>query len=596
MGLLPKLRTSSYARVLGYVRPYRKSFAGALACMVVFGASDGAVPFLVKHVLDGVFAERDENLLYLLPIVLVVFALVRGLADYGQQFGMSRIGHLIVRDLRNALQRRLLVLSPSYFVQATTAGLLSRVTSDVVLVRTLLTDSLAAVIRDSIRILALLVAAIYLDPLLACIAVVVFPLGIFPVYKFGKAMRRLSRRGQDAIGHISVLLQEVITGNRVVKVFGREEFEKDRFEDRNEELTQTFVKSERVRAVTGPINEVLATVVISAVILYGGYSVIGGVRSQGEFIAFLLAVFLLYDPFKKLSRVHNTVQQGMAGAERLFEVLDQEPDIKDPVEPLPLGRSNSIELAGVSYQYPGSKEIALSDISLKIEEGEKVALVGFSGSGKSTLVDLLPRFIDPTQGIIRIGGVDIRRVALTQLRERIAMVTQHTVLFNDTVFNNIAYGDQNADLDRVRDAARAAFALDFVERLPKGFDTVIGESGFTLSGGERQRLAIARAFLKNAPILILDEATAALDNQAEREVQAAFEMLERNRTSVVIAHRLSTVRNADSIVVMSGGRIVEQGSHSVLLENQGEYAKLYALQFESDEQPESISAAVGSGH
>lgn len=583
---------SVYRRVLSYLRPHKKQFVLALLCMVVFGASEGGIPFLIKHMLDGVFADQNRSLLYVLPVVLVLFAIFRAAFDFGQQFLMARVGHRIIQDLRNDLNKHILKLSPAYFLQNSSANIIARITSDVMLVKTILTDSVSAVIRDSIRIIALLSAAIYLDPVLALVAFVVFPIGIFPVVKFGRKMRRLSKTGQEAIGTLSGMLQESILGNKVVKVFRREAFEKKRFQTENERLTRTFVKSEKVRAITGPLNEVLASFAVAGIILYGGYSVIGGFRSQGDFIAFLASVFLLYDPFKKLSRVHNTIQQGISGAERIFEVLDTTPGVNEPETPLPLGSTNTIEFKNVSYSYKGDDEQALRDVSLKVPQGSKVALVGFSGSGKSTLVDLIPRFMDPQKGEVTIGGRDIAKCSLAELRDRIAMVDQHTFLFHDTIANNIAYGRQDASRDEIIDAAKAAYAYDFIMQLPDGFDTVVGESGLTLSGGERQRIAIARAILKKAQILILDEATAALDNRSEREVQAALEVLAEGRTSVVIAHRLSTVRDADLIVVLKEGRIVERGTHVDLLDKEGEYAKLYALQFageqheaEADEAP-----------
>ncbi len=573
-----------YRRLIRYLLPFKTLFLASLCCMVVFGASDGVVPFLIKQVLDGVFARRDRDMLHALPVIMVVFALVRAAADFGQQYLMAKVGHNVVRDIRNDFERHILKLSPDFFIRHSTGDIISRITSDVILLRSLLTESLAAIIRDSIRIVALLGAAVYLDPLLAGMAVILFPIGIFPIYRFGRKMRKLSKRGQEAVGSLSSLMQETVLGNLVVKIFSREGFEEKRFLDENERLTETFVKSEKVRAITGPINEVLASLAVSGVLLYGGYSVMSGVRSQGEFIAFLISVFLLYDPYKKLSKIHSTVQQAMSAAERIFEVLDTEPSIQEPSRPRALGASNEIRFENVSFQYARTDGAALSNISLVIPEGKKVALVGFSGSGKSTLVSLIPRFIDPQQGRVVIGGTDLRDASINALRSRIALVGQHTFLFNNTIFHNIAYGKEGATREMVEEAARAAYALDFIRLLPQGFDTVVGEGGFSLSGGERQRLAIARAILKDAPILILDEATASLDNRSEREVQDALERLEQGRTTIVVAHRLSTVRTADQIVVMSEGRIVEQGTHQELVDLRGEYAHLHSLQFRDTEQ------------
>jgi subfamily B ATP-binding cassette protein MsbA len=577
-----------YKRLLQYLKPHRRYFIGALLCMIVFGATDGVVPFLVKYILDEVFTKRNEHLLWILPAILMGFAVVRASCDFGQQFLMATVGHRVTQDLRNHVNRHILALSPDFFVRNSSGELLSRVTSDVLLVRTLLTDSTASIIRDTLRLLALVVSCVYLDPTLSLLAVVFFPIAGLPIARIGKRMRKLSRRGQEAIGSLSALFQESLQGHRVVKIFCREDFEQERFERGNRDLTQTFVKSERVRAAAGPINEVLASLVISGVLLYGGHTVVSGSRTSGDFMAFLVSVFLMYEPFKKLTRVNATVQQGLAGAQRIFEIVDTVPTIQDPAEPQALPARYDLELVDVTYDYPKRAEedavtSALQHVSLVIPQGSKVALVGFSGAGKTTLVDLIPRFIDPSNGIVTLGGVDLRRLRLADLRSKVAMVGQHTFLFNDTVYNNIAYGSPGATDQQVVAAARSAYAYDFVMKLPQGFQTQVGEGGMTLSGGERQRLAIARAILKDAPILILDEATASLDNRAEREVQMAIQTLEKGRTTVVIAHRLSTIRDADTIVVMSSGRIVEVGSHDELLAKGGEYSRLHSLQFRESE-------------
>ncbi|NMC64220.1 MAG: ATP-binding cassette domain-containing protein [SAR324 cluster bacterium] len=581
-----------YKRVFSFLKPYKALFLTALLCMMVFGSSDGGIPVIVKYVLDRVFSEQDKTFLYLLPAILIGFSTIRAASEFGQLFLISKIGHNIVRDIRAAMNRTLLQLPPSYFIKISPADLLSRLTSDVIMVRTILTDSIASILRDSVRILALIITALYLDPILGSIAIIAVPVGIVPVIRLGKKMRRLGRQGQDAIGILSSLLQETILGSRVVRIFGREKFEEARFDSENERLNRTFVKTEKARALVTPINELLASLAISGVILYGGTSVMHGTRTQGDFIAFLLSVFLLYDPFKRLSKVHTSIQQGIAGAERLFDILDEKPQIESPVNPLPLPDSNKLELKNVSFIYPGSEHKAISNISLKIEEGEKTALVGLSGAGKSTLIDLIPRFIDPTEGVLTLGGVNLKDLKLEELRSRIALVGQHTFLFNDTIYNNIAYGKEDATRDEVIAAAKAAFAYDFIMQLRNGFDTNTGEAGFALSGGERQRIAIARAILKDAPILILDEATASLDNKSEREVQFALQKLVEGRTTIVIAHRLSTIRNADKIVVMKNGTIVEIGTHDVLLKQEGEFSRLYALQFSSLDESNETAGTI----
>lgn len=558
--------------------------------MVIFGATDGGVPFLVKYILDGVFANQDKNLLSLLPFLILAFALVRGVADFGQEFFMSRLGHRIVRDLRNDLNSHLLTLPPGYFVQNSSANLLTRVTNDTLFVKSLLTESLASIIRDSIRIIALLSAAIYLDPILAGIAVIAFPLGVVPVMKIGKRMRKLGRIGQESVGNLNSLLQSTILGGKVVRIFCREEFEVQRFKKENQNLFRTLVKGERARALTGPLNEILAAFAVSGVLLYGGTTVIAGTRTQGEFISFLLSVFLLYDPFKRLSRVHATMQQSLGAADRLFEVLDTKSPIESPKTPEKFPSTYDVKIDRVTYSYSSSQTAALKEISLTIPEGKRVALVGFSGAGKSTAVDLIPRFMDPTKGSISIGGVDLRSLSLSELRSKIAMVSQHTFLFHDTVYENIRYGKLDASELEIIQAAKDAYAHDFVMNLPEKYQAIVGEGGHALSGGERQRIAIARALLKNAPILILDEATASLDNRSEREVQAALSTLMNNRTTIVIAHRLSTIVDADLIAVFQEGRIVESGTHQELFAKGGAYANLYNLQFKDDEN-RSVSLA-----
>jgi subfamily B ATP-binding cassette protein MsbA len=557
--------------------------------MVLFGATDGILPVLLKQILDGVFNERNERLLYLLPAALMGFAVIRALTDFGQQYLMAKVGHSIVRDLRNKIVSHLQTLSGEYFLEHSSANLLSRLTNDVVLVRNLLTESLVAVVRDTIRIVALVCAAVWLDPTLAAGAVLLFPIAVIPVQKFGKKTRRLSRHSQESIGTLSSIFQEIIQGQRVVKLFTAEPHEQRRFETENSHLHGMTLKTERIRALIGPINEILACLAISGVVLYGGWSVIGGHRSQGEFLAFLMAVFLLYDPFKRLGKVHGAFQLGLAGADRIMEVLDSRPTITECASPKALPSGFAVRFNAVSYRYPRGEQLAVNDLNFEIREGERLALVGLSGSGKSTVVDLMARFIDPISGSLEIGGVDLRDLRLKELRSRMAMVGQHTFLFNASVFDNIAYGKPNATRQEVIEAARAAYALDFIERLPKGFDTVVGEGALSLSGGERQRLALARALVKDAPILILDEATASLDNQSEREVQKAINNVDRSRTLLMIAHRLSTVREADRILVMKSGQIVEEGNHDSLLRKGGEYTKLYELQFRHGDAESSAS-------
>ncbi len=572
-----------YIRLLVYLKPYKGLFILGMLCMIIFGATDGALPFIIKYILDEVFASKNKEFLFFLPLLLVVFAIFRGLMDFLQKYLMGLVGYNIIRDLRSKINDKLLEFSPSYFINNKSGDLLSRITSDVTLLRTLLTDSFSSLLGDSIRLISLVSAAIYLDPILGIIASIAFPLAVFPVYKIGKNVRKHSKKGQDGIGALTAMLTESILGNRVIKIFGREEFEKERFKKNNDKVNKEFIKSEQKKAITGPINEILACSAVAGVIWYGGYNVIEGFKSQGEFIAFLTSVFLMYEPFKKLSKLSTNIQQGLTGADRVFEILDHNPEIVTPENPQLLPKENNISFENITFSYnKDSSDFALKNINFKVPEGKKYALVGLSGAGKSTLVDLLPRFMDPNEGKILIGDVDVKKLDLVELRSKIAMVSQHTFLFNDTIFNNIQYGNLEASKEDIISASKVSFAYDFINKLPNKFDSIVGESGYALSGGERQRISIARAVLKDAPILILDEATASLDNQSEREVQEALEKLSKNRTCLVIAHRLSTILNSDCIVVMRAGQIVEMGTHEELLKLNGEYEKLYALQFKED--------------
>ena len=589
-------RDPNFIRLLKFVVPYRRRLGLALLCMIGYGATDGVVPLLIRSILDDVFGNRDERMLYVLPAVLVGFAVVRGVFGFSQQYLMSSVGLRIVRDIRNRISRHLLTLSASFFDRHSTGALISRVTNDSLLVRQALTDSVTSVLRDSVRVIALLATAIYLDPLLGVIAFVGFPLGLIPVLRFGKKVRKFSRSGQDQFGGLTGALHEAIVGHSVVHAFSLEDPLSKRFERENDELTSTLMKAEKYGALSGPTNEIIACVVIGGVILYGGLSVIGGVRTQGDFIAFVTSLFLLYEPLKKLSRANTIFQTGLSAAERIFEVLDTEPEIASvPGATAQLPMNPSIEFRDVSFRYKteaareeGTDDWALRHVTLAVPAGSTLAVVGMSGGGKSTLARLVPRFYDADEGSVMIGGRDVRDYTLDALRGGIAIVSQHTFLFNDTVARNIAFGRLGATRDEILSAARAANAYDFIMRLPQGFDTNIGEGGQRLSGGERARVAIARALLRNAPILILDEATAALDSESERAVQQAIDRLMKDRTAIVIAHRLATVRDADAIAVFSRGRIVEVGRHSELLARNGEYAKLCAIQFQrGDVAPEN---------
>jgi subfamily B ATP-binding cassette protein MsbA len=569
-----------YRRLFPFLRPYLfPAFLTAVVCMLLFSATNGVLPFIVQHVFDDIFTQKNVRALQILPLVIVGTFVFRALVNFGHAYLMEYIGQRIVADLRNLLNTHLQSLSLSYFQRNPTGTILSRVTNDTTLVREALTQASASMMRDATTLIALVIVAFLKDWVLALLAFIVFPVTILPLLQVYKKVRRFSSKGQGALGYLSALLQETIQGNRVVKAFGMEQYECERFAAENRRLFRHYLKAGRLRAFVPPMVELVAACGVAAVVWYGGYSVIAGERTQGDFIAFLTAMLLLYEPFKHLTRTNAAVQNGLAAAERLFEVLDERSEVVERPGAQKLTEvRQGIRFTQVSFRY--EQEWVLRNINLEIRAGEVVALVGPSGGGKSTLADLIPRFYDVNEGQITIDGKDIRDLTLQSLRAQIALVTQFTFLFNDTVRNNIAYGAPSRPLAEVMAAAKAAHAHDFIMTLPQGYQTVIGELGIRLSGGQRQRLAIARALLKNAPILILDEATSSLDNESERLVQAAIERLMIGRTVLVIAHRLSTIQRADRIVVLDKGMIVEEGRHDELLAHNAQYRRLYDLQFE----------------
>ena len=567
-----------YRRLLGYLRPYVwPRFCAAIACMLLFSASTAALPFVVRDMVDRMFVDKDPGMLVYIPLMVVLVFAVRAGSNFGQIYLMDYVGHRIIRDLRSALCEKLQWLSLAYIHRNPSGTLLSRVTSDVSLVRVALTSAVASLARNATSVTALTLVAFYMDWVLAAIAFVAFPAAVLPVRRLTGRVRTATRRSQASTGTLAAILQESLQGSPIVKAFGMERYELERFNRENREVLRHSMKASRARAIIPSVMEVLAAIGIAGVLWYGGASVMAGGRTAGEFFAFITAMLLVYEPFKHLSRTLPEIHQGIAGGERIFDVLDAPLDIADDPDAVPAERfSDRISFRQVSFGY--REEPVLKGIDLEIRRGETVALVGTSGAGKTTLSALLPRFYDVTSGSIALDGTDVRKLTLASLRRQIAIVTQHTFLFNDSVRNNISYGDPSKGMEEVVRAAKAAHAHDFITELPMGYDTVIGELGMKLSGGQRQRIAIARAVLKNAPILILDEATSALDSESERLVQDALDALMENRTSLVIAHRLSTIRNATRIVVLAKGAVVEEGTHKDLLARRKEYSRLYHLQ------------------
>ena len=571
----------TFKRLLRMAKAYYVRLMFAMLCMLIAGALQSAQALLVKPILDDIFLGKNPHALKWIPFAVIGIFLVKGACNYWQTIMMSFIGLRIVTNLRNKLYEQIQKQSLSFFTNHPTGILMSRITNDVASIQSASSEAVTSLIKDTVTLVSLICVIFYTDWKMAIIAMIVFPLAIYPISKLGKKMRGVATSTQITMGTLSSLLQETISGTRIVKAFGMEKYENERFAAENERLFKLNMKAVVVNALSHPLMEFLGSLGIAAVIFYGGYNVVHGNSTPGTFFSFLAALLMLYEPVKRLTNVNNTIQQGIAGADRVFSIIDRVPDIEDKPEAraLPL-ITRSIDIENVTFCYEETP--VLKNITLSIKSGEVVAFVGMSGGGKTTLVNLIPRFYDVTSGRILIDGQDIRNVSIQSLRNQIAIVTQQTILFNDTVKNNIAYGDIDRTENDIINAAKAANAHDFIMKLSQQYETNIGELGTKLSGGEKQRISIARALLKDAPILILDEATSSLDTEAEIEVQEALDNLMKGRTTLVIAHRLSTIRNADRIIALVNGEIVEEGNHETLLAKKGEYFRLYNLQFKDE--------------
>ena len=552
----------------------------AMFAALVVAALSGAQAYMVKPLLDKIFFEKSSYFLAILPFALVTLFAVKGFF-YGLNFYLlEKIGQTVIRDMRVRVFEHIHLQSLSFFHKTPTGELISRVISDINFMQGAISTVVVGLLRDLLQVVILLVVIFSMNWKLAMLSLIFLPAAAIPIVKFGRAFRRISTRMQEQTAEVSNIMHESITGAPVVKAFTMEKYESNRFSAQVGKLFKTIMEDARYRRIQHPLMEVIGGIGMALIIWFGGKEVIAGNSTPGTFFAFLTALIMIYEPIKAVSKINSTVQQGLAAAVRVFGLLDQKPEIvsKPGATDLPLFQ-NQIKLENLQFSYDGKNPV-LKNINLTVPSGEILAIVGPSGSGKSTLANLIPRFFDIEKGSLLIDGVDIRDTTLKSLRGQISIVTQQTILFNDTIRENIAYGDQNKSEEEIRKAADAAHALKFIEGLPEGFETVIGESGIRLSGGERQRLSIARAILKNAPILVLDEATSALDTESEREVQKALENLMKDRTTFVIAHRLSTIKNADRIIVVKNGRIVEEGTHNDLLSLNGEYETLYNMQYQ----------------
>ena len=573
-----------YKRLLTYLRPYRMRLVWAGVFMLLASGMISAQTYLVKPVIDKVIIGQDWALGKWIPAALIIVSLLKGATWYGRDYLMGYVGQRIVNDIRDQLYSHIQTLSFSYFTRTPTGVIISRIINDVNLVQGALTKAPSSFVQGAFTMVALTGYILYLNWRLAAFSIIVLPLAGMALSRFSRRFRRTSTEMQEQIGDLTMHLHETVSGVRIVKAFGMEEYEGRRFANRNKQLFNSLMRIIKTSALSHPVMEIISMLGTSLVILYGLWAIIlRKTMTPGDFFSFMVALVFFYRPLKDLNGINSVVQDGVAAAKRIFEVLDTDPEIRNTPEAVDLQRGfRTIEFRDVSFRY--EDDLVLRGIRLTVRAGETIAIVGKSGGGKTTLVNLIPRFYDVSDGAILIDGRDVRTFTLDTLRGNMAMVTQQTILFNDTVRNNIAYGHTEKSFDDIIAAARAAHADGFIRTLPQGYDTAIGESGVKLSGGQRQRIAIARALLKDAPILILDEATSALDSESEREVQNALDALMRGRTSFVIAHRLSTIMRADRIIVLKDGRIVEEGTHDALLGRNGEYKNLYDQQFRDEQQ------------
>lgn len=575
-----------YLRLLRFLQPYWVKLLLAMIFMSLVAASNGLTAFLVKPVLDKIFFEKNDTMLFLIPFGIIVLYLLKGIFDYLQSYLMGFVGQKVITDIRNLVFKRLQAQPLAFFDKTPTGLIISRITNDISLVQGAVSDAFTAILKDAFTIVGLIFVVFYRDWRLAVIAFIVLPFATYPIVAFGRRLRKISVQNQKAVAKLTSFLHETITGQRIVKAFSMERYEDRKFNEENENLFRIVLKRYKVKALSSPIMEVLGGIAVAIIIWYGGSAVIAGTSTPGNFFSFTAALLMLYEPIKRLNKENHNIQQGLAAAQRVFEIVDREPEVMDKPDAVELTDIGGvIEFDNVSFKY--EDKIVLKNVSLRINKNEAVAIVGESGVGKTTLVNLILRFYDVTEGAIRLDGIDIRDATTDSLRRNIAIVTQDVILFNDTITGNITHGHEE-DIARLETVLHSANAAGFVSKLPRKLETVVGEKGIRLSGGQKQRIAIARALYKNAPILILDEATSALDSASETEVQKALENLMKGRTTIIIAHRLSSIINADRIVVLEAGTIVQEGNHRELIEAEGPYKRLYELQFKDQGEKKVI--------
>jgi subfamily B ATP-binding cassette protein MsbA len=573
--------SSRHRELMVLVKKQWIRLALAMLFMLAMAGANSAIPFLIKPVVDDIFVEKNSLMLGFLPIMVILVYIVLGVSMYFQEYLMNYVGKNIIQNLRDRLYNRIMDLPISFFHHEKTGVLISRVTNDVNIINSMVSSMITGALRDFFTVFGLTFVIFYRDWKMAIFALIVLPIAFFPIIALGKRVRKVTFGTQKAMGDMTTMLHETFSGNKIVKAFGMEAYEKRRFARKTAKLFRLQMKAVRFKALSSPVMEFLGGVGVALVIWYGGMRVISGQSTAGTFFSFMAAVLMLYGPVKKISKLNNTLQEGLAGADRVFDILETRSKIEEKPSATILQRHpHCVRFDRVHFGYHQQKMV-LKDINLTVKAGEIIALVGASGGGKTSLVNLIPRFYDVSQGKVLIDDIDVRDAALGSLRDQIAIVTQEPILFNETVQNNIAYGNPDASEKEIMAAAKSAFAYDFIESFAEKFATNIGELGARLSGGQKQRICIARALLKNAPILILDEATSALDTESEALVQKALENLMQGRTTFVIAHRLSTIDYAHRVIVLKDGRIVESGTQQELLAKSGEFHKLYQLQFKN---------------
>lgn len=572
-----------YLRILKFIRPYLGRLIAAGFCTVMTAAANLYVPWIVRDVIDKVFQNKDSDLLNLISLGIVVIFFARGIFYYGQSYLMNYVGESIVIDVRGIVYRKLMTLSTHFFDTNKLGTIMSYVTNDVAALQGAMVANSIEIITETSVLIGSVGAMVYLDWKLTLFTFCTFPVVLFFMDFFGKKIRKSGHRIQQATADITSILQETLAATRVVKSFVREPYEIARFDQQNKANFYANMKSAKLMGTLSPVIEFIAALGVTAIIWFGGRSVIGGDITAGSLVAFLVYAINISNPIKRIARVLGSIQKALAAAERIFYIMDLTDTIPQKPDAITLPSvEGNVEFRHVSFAY-NKGETILHDVSFSAKPGQAIALVGPSGAGKSTVASLLPRFYDVTEGAIFVDGHDVRDVTLASLREQVGIVPQETNLFNDTVYNNILYGRLDATRDEVIAAAKAANADEFIQQLPKGYDTQLGDRGVNISGGQRQRISIARAILKNPRILILDEATSALDTESERIVQEALDRLMVGRTSFVIAHRLSTIQNAAKIIVLDKGSIVEEGTHQQLMAKHGLYAHLHDIQFKENQ-------------